>query len=85
LCQSIQRCRRTIRSTTACRVTGLTIAEREELGRLRKQNRELRTERDRDEEDGALWALKEQPGKSIYVFGGVATISSASRLAVLEE
>ena len=26
--------------------TGLTTAEREELGRLRKENRELRTERD---------------------------------------
>jgi transposase len=40
--------------------TGLTTAEREELGRLRKENRELRTERDILKKAAAFFAKHQQ-------------------------
>ena len=40
--------------------TGLTMAEREELARLRKENRELRTERDILKKAAAFFAKHQQ-------------------------
>ena len=40
--------------------TGLTLAEREELARLRKENRELRTERDILKKAAAFFAKHQQ-------------------------
>jgi transposase len=40
--------------------TGLTTAEREELARLRKENRELRTERDILKKAAAFFAKHQQ-------------------------
>jgi transposase len=40
--------------------TGLTTAEREELARLRKENRELRTERDIPKKAAAFFAKHQQ-------------------------